>query len=507
MNVLMLSAEVAPFATVGGLSQVLFFLSKSLVKAGHDVRIFSPLHGKIKQRIYKPHSYIRSLIVPTDTKKRGIATSVECAIKLYKTKKPWVYFVENREYYTLRENVFGYADDHVRFYLMCKACLEWLVYQQEHKEWMPDIIHAHDWHAGYFVELARTNKRYAKVLNTIPILYSVHNFHYQGSRDFAYLPPKERDNAKKRLPGMLDPTLGEQNALLRGITHADWINTVSPSHAIEVLTPQYGEGLDQFLNKKKSTLSGILNGLDIVAFDPATDPLIAQNYSQTTIEKRAGNKLALQKAFHLTQGASIPILAYSGRLVQQKGIHLFLEIAEYLLKEINVQIIILGGGEASITQEVYTLAGRHPSKMGVHLYPNFKLPRLIFAGADAIMLPSIFEPGGIVALEAMRYGCIPIARRTGGLADIIRDFDPTTKTGNGFSFEHPTGIGLLIARSRAFETYRNHKLWQTLVSNAMKEDFSWDYSMREYLKLYKKTMTFRKHAILSNPSPAFIATA
>lgn len=503
MNVLMLSAEVAPFATVGGLSQVLYFLSKSLLRAGHDVRIFSPLHGKVRHKDYKTHVLIDKFQISTDTKRKNQPEFIDCTLREYRSKKPIVYFLENREYYTLRENVFGYADDHQRFYLMSKACLEWLVLQSKSKGWMPDVIHAHDWHAGYFVELARTDKRYKKILKQIPILYTVHNFHYQGNMDFAYLPPQERDKVKFKLKPMLDEKLLYQNALLRGILHADWINTVSPSHAVEVLTPEYGEGLESFLLKRRGVLSGIINGLDYDTFNPEKDPLIEHNYGGSSMEKRVANKHALQREFGLEITDKRPLLAFSGRLTQQKGVHLILDILEHLITEIGIQFVILGGGEQQLAVDFFKLSQKYPKQVGAHLYPNFKLPRKIFAGADAILMPSIFEPGGIVALEAMRYGCVPIVRRTGGLADVITDFDPQTKKGNGFSFTSMDGMSLLIACIRALETYKNKRLWKTLIANTMNEDFSWDFSMREYVKLYKKVTLLRRQSTRPNPNPAY----
>lgn len=505
MNVLMLSAEVAPFATVGGLSQVLYFLSKSLLHASHDVRIFSPLHGKVKHRDYKTHLLKEHFEVPTDSKRKNQPQFIDCNLRLYKSKKPYVYFLENREYYTLRENVFGYADDHQRFYLMSKACLEWLVMQSKNKDWMPDVIHAHDWHAGYFVELARTDRRYRKVLRHIPILYTVHNFHYQGNMDFSYLPPQERDKGKVRLKSMLDEKLLYQNALLRGILHADWINTVSPTHAIEVLTTEYGEGLEPYLLKRRGVLSGIINGLDYETFNPDRDPLIEHNYNGSSLDHRKQNKAVLQREFGLEVTDKRPLLAFSGRIAQQKGVHLILDILEHLITEVGIQFVILGGGEQQLAIDFFKLSQKYPKQVGAHLYPNFKLPRKVFAGADAILMPSIFEPGGIVALEAMRYGCIPIVRRTGGLADIVKDFDPQAKKGNGYSFSSIDGMSLLIACIRALETYKNKRLWRSLIVGAMSEDFSWDFSMREYVKLYRKVIILRRESTKTNPNPAYTA--
>ncbi|MEP7167412.1 MAG: glycogen/starch synthase [Candidatus Woesebacteria bacterium] len=504
MNVLMLSAEVAPFTTVGGLSQVMYFLSKSLLKAGHDVKIFTPHYGKINIKKYKSHPYIETLLVPTDATRKTDPTSIECAVRIYKKTKPLVYFLENREYYQLRENAYGYADDHQRFYLLSKACLEWLLLQYKNKEWMPDVIHAHDWHTGYFIELARTDKRYKKMMRSIPILYTVHNFRYQGNWDFSFLPPQEKDHGTNKLQSFFDPKLQKQNALLRGILQADWINTVSPTHAVEVLTPEYGEGLDKQLLKRRGVLSGIINGLDTVMFDPNKDPLIVQGFGVQSIEKRIANKLELQREFGLAKDPNVPLLAFCGRLDKQKGLHFILDVLPDVLEELGIQFVILGGGDLQLANEFRMLQERYPKQIGTHLYPNFKLPRKVFAGADMMLMPSLFEPGGIVALEAMRYGCIPIIRRTGGLSDVIKEFDPATKKGNGFSFTGNKSLGLLIAITRAVETYRNQKLWRSLMVNTMSQDFSWDNSMKEYLKLYRKVIAIRKNQLATNPNPAFV---
>ncbi len=503
MNILLISAEMAPFAPVGGLSQVMYFLSKSMTKAGHDVRITTPLYGKINTRKYKTHPCIENLPIPIEGKRKEDAQSLTCAVRLYKKAKPLVYFIENREYFRLRENAYGYADDHKRFYILCAATLEWLLYQKETKGWMPDVIHINDWHTGYFADLARTSPRYKHAFKNIPILLTVHNFRYQGNMDFAYIPPEKKDTGKTKLPNFFDEKLHESNALLRGILYADWVNTVSPTHASEVLTQEYAEGLEKVLRERSMTLSGILNGLDTKAFDPVKDPLIGVNYSVDSIEKRGANKAILQAEFGLPQDEQTPLIAFLGRLDKQKGLHLIAQALPALFDELHIQFVILGGGDQQIANDFRLLAQKYPMQMGVHLYANFKLPRKVFAGSDMLLMPSMFEPGGIVALEAQRYGSVPIIRRTGGLADIITDFDPQTKKGNGFSFAGTTASDLLIAVTRAVETYRNVSLWKKLVKNCMSEDFSWDTSTKEYIKLYKKVGELRRRLTSDNPDPAY----
>lgn len=490
MKVLYLSAEVAPFVAVGGLSQVSHFLPKSLRKNGVDIRVFTPKFGAMDPEVdgrkaWKLTMMLEGLKVPLDS---GVdENSLICNIKYYETSDgTTTYFLENREYYELRANVFGYKDDHIRFMLMCKGCLEWLVSQKERGGWFPDIIHANDWHGSYIIELARRSPRYKKVFEKTRLVLTVHNFAYQGNFDFKYCSVDERDNGAGELVGILDPKLQTQNALLRGIRHADAINTVSPTHAREVLTEEYGEGLSKALADKKSKLSGILNGLDITMHDPAKDKSIkAQFDAKRFVEERQINKKYLQKLFGLSQDGDTCLMVYVGRLAQQKGIEIILGAVPHLLTEYpQAQVIVMGGGEEMYRRQLASLQKKYPQQIGLHLLPDFKLPKQLFAGADLLLLPSMFEPGGIVALEGLRYGAVPIVRRTGGLNDIVQDFYPNL-SGNGFSFGGRDPWSLYGAVVKAMTIFGHKKTWNKLVQNCLKADFSWDHVAREYQKWYR----------------------
>ena len=484
---LFVSAEVAPFSTVGGLSQVMYFLPKALIKLGLDARIFTPKYGSVDGTA--PNFPGAPKVAPKRLKMElenlSVPSSFLCNVKSFRLSPhdPLVYFLENREYYEQRANVYGYADDHVRFALLSKGCLEWLLTSP----WIPDLIHCNDWHTGYLIDMIRHDPRYKEAFKNIPVVYTVHNFKHQGNGvwDFRFASADRKDTGKNPLPDLLDDKLIECNALMRGIINADAINTVSKTHVDEIQTPEYGEGLEEILKKNNHKLFGILNGLDRDEFNPARDKKIKTNYNYRQLFRRAENKLALQKEFKLPADPRIPIFAISGRMERQKGIEILMEALPKLMENFKFQFLALGGGEESFRQFFVELSQKYPDRAAVYPRPSFSLPRQIFAGADVVVMPSQFEPGGIVALESMRYGAVPLVRRTGGLNDVIADFDPDTGAGNGFSFAAFDPWALYGAWVEALTIYRRRDLWKRLVVNCMKEDFSWPKAAGEYEEMYK----------------------
>ena len=324
----------------------------------------------------------------------------------------------------------------------------------------------------------------------------------QGKINFQLLVKKEQDTGKEKLKHFFHEKLILQNSLLRGIIYADWVNTVSETYAQEILTPVYGEGLEETLKRYRGKLSGILNGIDTKEFNPLTDPLIKQNYSRRSLALRKKNKADLQAKFGLPVNEHIPVLAYSGRLSKQKGIDLLLECLPKLAAEFNFQCIILGKENMTYGQELQKLKDKYPDKISLHLYSDFKLPRKIFAGADMMLLPSLFEPCGIVTIEALRYGAIPIVRKTGGLGDIISDFVPETMIGNGFAFKKSTSWALFAAVVRGIQLYHVPHVWRKLIDNAMAGNFSWDKAAAEYENLYRRVLKLRRQFIKDNPHPS-----
>ncbi len=545
MKILFLAAEVAPYASVGGLSQVMYFLPRSLIRRGHDARVFTARYGIMDQPAAgaAPWSFVQDearLDVPvahdngtdepnaertaTDTLRERAALEyggaaatqngtpapeeggkflgeIPCTVSRIvpsKSDAP-AYFLENPEYFGLRSGVFGYADDHTRFALLSKGCLEWLKRQRERLDageddaWWPDVIHCHDWHTSYFIDLARRDERYRSLLADVSVVLTVHNFRYQGTADFRAQTESQRDDGHLPLAALTAKALQAQNPLRRGLLYADAITTVSPTHAVEVLTPEYAEGLNDTLQAVRGKLSGILNGVDVKEFDPSKDPHVKRRFTKRRFTAaRALNKRHLQGLFNLPVDETRPLLGFVGRLTPQKGVDLLLEALPPLLSERPaVQVALLGSGEERFSNGLQQLQERFPEQVGLHLRADFRLPRNIFAGADVLLVPSAFEPGGIVALEALRYGALPLVRRTGGLNDSVKDFDPSTRAGNGFSFRRKDAWSLYGAIVEALTLYRQRPLWERAVGNALASDFSWDHAAEEYEAWYADAKTSR----------------
>jgi starch synthase len=481
MKVLFVCAELAPFSEVGGLAKVAYFLPKALKKAGIDIRIFTPKYGVINTELLQVKNQVEGLKIPT-----GDDKNIICNVKILKTPKkddPVVYFLENKEYYEQRANVYSYSDDHIRFGLLSKAALEFI----RHGDFVPDIIHANDWHTGYLPNYLKTEYKDDPKLNKISTVFSLHNLH-QGVFDFDHASEMDYDDGKGSLESFFSDRFMKQNALKRGIIYSDLINTVSQTFSRELLTEEYAPKLYKLFRELRAKFFGVLNGLDYQSFDPKKDKVLKSHTS------RQENKVDLQKEFNLEVSAHTPLLAIMGRLDDQKGLQLVMETIDFILTECDVQLVVCGPGDNRHRDFFANLEAKYPGRVGTHLMYDTTLPRKIFAGADMLLMPSKYEPGGIVALEALRYGCVPIVRATGGLSDSVVDFDPTLSTGTGFSFKNFSAMSFLTAVIRALETYKNKTVWKKIVQLCMKQDFSWDKSAKKYIDLYERSATFLLNA-------------
>ncbi len=504
LKVLFVCAEVAPFSSVGGLSQVAYFLTKSLQKLNVDVRIFSIKYGQNDQKKY-PLKKITELAVKTNEApgNPGTPDTLNCDVFLYQKNKDSVpvYLIENEEYFSKRANVYGYSDDHIRFGLLSKAALEFI---RTSKDFIPDVIHTNDWHTGYLIDLLRHDPVYAQNphMKKIATLLSVHNI-YQGVFNFSQASEMDFDDGKSPLASFFSERFYKQNPLKRGIMYADIVNTVSENYVHELMTEEYGGGLHNLFKELRGKVYGVLNGLDTADFNPITDKIIKKNYSKTNLANRSVNKTDLQQQFGLEKNPHIPLLGFVGRLDSQKGIDLVKREIEFIVDELNAQFIIVGPSGSEDAEFFSNLEKKYPGKVGTHLMFDSILPRKVFSGADVILMPSRYEPGGIVAIEALRYGCVPIVRATGGLADSVVNYDPQKNVGYGFSFKQFTAESFLTAVVRATEVYKNRAEWNRIVRRAMEIDFSWPKSAEKYLDLYDRAIEFRKEALEPNPSPAF----
>lgn len=462
MNILIIVAEVAPFSQVGGLSRGTRFLAKALVARGHNVKILTPGHGCVMEKLdeYKK--------VDGD---------------------PEIYFINHPDYFGLRSRIYGYGDDYKRYYYFSKACLDWLMQMKNNRDsWIPDLIQCHDWHTGYFVDLIKNDLHFKK-LSKIPVLFTVHNFKYQNETKFQYFGDKELDTGKTPLASINSPLLSGQNALVRGMIFADWVNTVSPTHSREILSDEYSYNLGKTTNKIRNKLSGILNGLDYEEFDPLQDPLVKYNFSEKNFrEKKRKNKDYLRKLFSLKRMGGGPLINYVGRMTSQKGLETMIgALRKLMVKSDDVQFIALGDGEDHYCELMWELKKDYPGRVGVKIVHDINLPRQIFAGSDITLVPSNFEPGGIVVLESLRYGAVPIVRRTGGLNDIIRDFSARNNQGNGFSFKEKNASDLYRKVISVLDICKNdRKAWDKIIINCLRFRRTWNEASEEYEKLFRK---------------------
>ncbi len=491
LKILLVGAEVSPYADVGGLSRVLGYLSRALRRLGHDARIFMPKFGSIDEEKYQTKLILEGLKVPTGNEKRPFLT---CNVKLHLSPSGLpVYFLENREYYELRANVYGYSDDSTRWALLSRGCIEFL---RQNEEWIPDVVHANDWHTGHIPNWLRTDYDKDVRLFKIATVFTIHNLQYHGNFDHRHVPELQRDDGRSAIADFFSERLRWQDFLRRAIIYSEVVNTVSKTYAKEILRPEFGEGLEKLLLEVRTKLFGILNGIDYQEYNPATDKLLKVNYDLNSLDKRSANKLALQEEFDLPLDKEIPVLGYVGRIDGQKGLDLLARVLRPLLKDFKIQFVIVGGGDGGLMDLFRKLQEDFPEQVGAHLMYDPSLPRLVFSGADLMLYPSRWEPCGLVPMEAMRYGAIPIVRATGGLKDTVEQFDPATNTGNGFVFQDFNGWSLFAQIVRALETYRQKKIWRSLQKRAMSANNSWEARAQEYVDLYLKAIHFRKKKLV-----------
>ena len=491
LKILFIATEAAPFAKVGGLGSVMYSLPKALGEIGYDVRLMMPRYLSIDDNIHHLKIEYKELKVPTDNE-NGPETLI-CNVKRSDpstdSKAVITYFLENQEYYEQRANVYGYADDPIRWALLCRGTLEFL---KQSNSWIPDVIVSSDWQTGLVPNYLKTVYAKDPVLSRIATVFSIHNLCYQAMYDHHFVSDMDFDDGHSSIPGFNNPRLYKLNLMRRGIIYSDAINTVSPNYAREIMTKDFGELLDELLRERRAVLTGILNGIDYTLWDPESDPHIPFHYTSHDLEDRAKNKKALQERFGLEIKKDTFLVSIVNRLNKQKGLDILFPIMDLLLQELPLQLIVVGGGDSDIMNFFHDLETRFPGKVAVHLKFDPILPHIVFAGSDITLVPSRFEPCGLVQMEAMRMGCIPIVRKTGGLADSVEDYNPEKNTGTGFIFEKFDSSSIMISLIRAFENFRDKKKWADLQKRAMAKDFSWDSSTLKYTELFNRSIELHK---------------
>lgn len=480
LKILLLSAEAVPFAKTGGLADVAGSLPKAIRALGHDIRVAMPRYGRIDPEKFELKEILPAFPVPMNKQ-------VEEATVLQGHIAPDVpvYMIENAKYYD-RDGIYMYPDDAERFIFFCRSSLEML----HRLDWQPDIIHCHDWHTAIVPNWLKTIYKGDPFFAQTATVYTIHNLAYQGIFGYRVLEIAGIDEYGFMYhPEMADLT-EVVDLMARGIFFADVINTVSEKYAQEILTPDFGEKLDPLLRDRRDRLFGILNGIDDKVMNPATDKYIAQNYDVDTLEKRAKNKLALQQEANLNVDAAVPLIGIISRLTDQKGFDILGDVIDHLL-DLDLQFVLLGTGDPHYHEMFSRVAQAYSGKAAVFLTFNAELAQKIYAGSDVFLMPSRFEPCGLGQMIAMRYGSVPVVRATGGLADTVKDFDPQTGEGNGFSFEPYDRWALFAAIVRAVENYKYKDTWHKLQVKGMTADFSWNASARKYVDLYYRALAAR----------------
>lgn len=377
-----------------------------------------------------------------------------------------------------------WPDSPQRFGLLSKAAAV-LAGDASPLAWRPDVLHCNDWHAALAPAFLRYAVPKARACATIQ---TVHNLAYQGSFAREWVSRLGLPASSYAPEGI--EFYGRMSFLKAGLQFADAITTVSPTYAREILTPSQGCGLDGVLRARERVLCGILNGIDTTVWDPAQDPVIAQRYDRTTLEAKSINKAALQALMGLERLPGVPLLAVISRLVAQKGVDLVADIGARLTR-LPAQLVVLGSGDGGLEQRLLQLAASHGGFIAVRIGHDETLAHRIEAGADALLMPSRFEPCGMNQMYSQRYGTLPIVRATGGLADTVVDCAPetlTAGTATGFVFGEASAASLFRAVDRAVHAWRDPALWRVLQANAMVRDFGWAGAARRYLDVYTAAM-------------------
>lgn len=473
IKVLFLAAEADPLVKIGGLGDVAGSLPAALsaLPESPDVRLVLPLYPQIKNAgwdltpaasFFISHSQGPILAEVFQTLINGVTVYLVNGAPV--SKSPAVYSGD------------AYQDG-TKFIFFSLAAMELV----KIINWQPDILHAHDWHtapAAYNLRLIRGSDKFFR--NTKSLL-TVHNLPYLGHDTgpalLAFGLPRAHMSPL--------PDWAEHIPLPLGLLTADKINTVSPGYAKEMLTEEFGANLEEFLQTRVRDISGILNGLNMQIWDPATDPQLAVNYSAETLTKRGENKRSLLEELKLEMDLEKPLLAMINRLDYQKGVDLVPD-ALRLVHDLGWQAVILGTGDPSLEDGARRLDQEFPQVRAVLRYDS-GLARRIYGGSDLILIPSRYEPCGLTQMIGMRYGCVPLARATGGLKDTIIDYHQGTKENStGFLFEEASSNHLAGAIRRALQIYQDQRRWQGLQRRGMRKDFSWERSAKKYLELYQE---------------------
>lgn len=474
-KILFAASECTPFIATGGLAEVIASLSKSLAQdEEYDVRVVLPLYSDIRGDYRQRFTYLGNINVPLGWRNQY------CGIFSYEESGVTFYFLDN-EYYFRRGGCYGYYDDGERFAFFSRAVMEILGFLQ----FYPDVLHCHDWQSALAAIYLKTIYCHRREYSLIRAVFTIHNIEYQGKYSLDVLEDLFGISNDYRYLLEFD---GCANLMKAAIECSETFTTVSPTYAEEIKRAEYAHGLQGEVERNAFKLRGILNGIDVKSYDPATDPALFAPYSAENPAGKEVCKAELQKMLGLPVREDVPVVAMISRLVAHKGLDLVRAAIEELLAD-DVQFVLLGTGDSEYESYFKDLANRYKGKAVSIIAFNGDLSRKIYSGADIFLMPSKSEPCGLSQMIASRYLTVPVVRETGGLYDSIR---PYGAGGNGFTFAAYNAGDMLYVLREAVSLYKNKPEWQKLMIKAGTTDFSWQRSAEEYKKLYTDTLALLK---------------
>lgn len=485
LSICAIASEVVPLAKSGGLADVASALSRQLTAGGHDVRLFMPFYSQIRRDRLEATRVESLQGVPIRTGQH------EYLVNIWRAKLPgsaadartptYVYLVESDALYARGRLYTGDPDEHRRFLVLTRAALECC----RRMNFRPHIVHSHDWHTAFAPLWLRSNYKADPIFAGTRSVMTIHNIGYQG--EFSATDAGDLDlGTDIYLLHQDDLRAGRVNALKNGILHADAVTTVSPTYAREITTPQFGLGLETALAARGNAVHGILNGVDYEEWDPRRDKYLPIHFSAADLARKAELKrnFLLRQNLRPTQGR-VPLFGIVSRLASQKGFDLLTDALPRLLQNHDVRVAVVGTGEPHYEKFFSGLADKHRGRAWFFGGYDESLAHWIEGASDVFLMPSLYEPCGLNQMYSLRYGTIPVVRRTGGLADSVTHFDPVTRQGTGIVFNDFDAGAMNWALDTAMEWYAQPALWQCIVENAMRCDFSWETQAGEYIKLFE----------------------
>ncbi len=475
----MVASEAVPFAKTGGLADVVGALPRALVQLGHDVDVIMPRYRSIE-----PGRIVRRLVVTAG------AEATETAYHQVVADGVRTIFVDHPGYFD-RDYLYGvagrdYADNPERFAFLCQAALAWAMSEGPY-----DVVHSHDWQAGLVPVLISQMFRSGMFATRLPAVFTIHNLAYQGVFDASWLPRLGLPWDLMRIDAL--EYWGRISLLKGGIVFSRAITTVSPRYAEEIQQPEFGFGFDGILRERADDLVGILNGIDYDQWDPARDAYLPAPYSALSLDGKLAAKRTLHETLQLPATDDVlrrPTVGLVSRLVDQKGFDLLAALADELPR-LGATFTLLGAGERRYEDLWLALAARYPDRIGVRIGYDDRLAHLIEGGSDLFLMPSRFEPCGLNQMYSLRYGTVPLVRSTGGLFDTVRNFNPETGTGTGFTFDEYSPQALLGTLRWALGVFQDGEAWKRIQLAGMQQDNSWDASARRYVDVYERAVASR----------------